>query len=150
LGIGLLIGLVRENREDDPGPLLAGVRTHALVALLAAVAAGLGVWTLVAVLVVLGAMVIASYLRNADGSPGITSEVVVIVTAMLAALARFRPDLATALAVVTAALVYAKRSLQRLAREVISPREMKDALLLAAAALVILPFLPESPVDPWG
>lgn len=150
LGIGLLVGLVRENREDDPGPLLAGVRTHALVALLAAVAAGLGVWTLVAVLVVLGAMVIASYLRNADGSPGITSEVVVIVTAMLAALARFRPDLATALAVVTAALVYAKRPLQRLAREVISPREMKDALLLAAAALVILPFLPESPVDPWG
>ena len=149
LGIGLLIGLVRENRDDD-GPLLAGVRTHALVAILAAVAVGLGPWILVTVLLVIGGMVIASYLHTADGSPGITSEIVVMVTAMLAALARFRPELAAALAVVTAALVYAKRPLQRLAREMISPREINDALLLAAAALVVLPFLPAEPVDPWG
>lgn len=150
LGIGLLIGLIQENREDDKRPLLAGVRTHALVAILAAVAVGLGQWVLIAALLVIGALVVASYLHAGDGSPGITSEIGVLVTAMLAALASLRPDLATALAVVTAGLVYAKRPLQRLAREVISPREINDALLLAAAALVVLPFLPDEPVDPWG
>lgn len=151
LGVGLLIGLIQENREDDDRrPLLAGVRTHALVAILAAVAVGFGPWVLIAAMLVLGALVVASYLHAGDGSPGITSEIGVLVTAMLAALASFRPDLATALAVVTAALVYAKRPLHRLAREVISTREMNDALMLAAAALVVLPFLPSEAVDPWG
>jgi uncharacterized membrane protein (DUF4010 family) len=35
-------------------------------------------------------------------------------------------------------------------RERLSEQELKDALLLAAAALVVLPLLPETPVDPWG
>jgi uncharacterized membrane protein (DUF4010 family) len=33
---------------------------------------------------------------------------------------------------------------------VISEHELQDALLLAGAALVVLPLLPKTPVDPWG
>jgi uncharacterized membrane protein (DUF4010 family) len=149
LGIGLLIGVVREHREPE-GPIMAGVRTHALAAILAAVAIGFGLWALLAVLVLTGTLATASYLRTAPDDPGLTSEIALLVTAMLAALARFEPTIAVALAVVAALLVYAKRPLEHLARRVISPREVADALLLAAAALVVLPFLPDQPVDPWG
>jgi uncharacterized membrane protein (DUF4010 family) len=44
----------------------------------------------------------------------------------------------------------AKDGLQRLSRDLISEQEMRDALTLAAAALVVMPVLPEEPVDPWG
>lgn len=148
LGIGLLIGVVREHREPD-GPIMAGVRTHALVAILAAVAIGFGLWALLAVLAMVGALATASYLRTSREDPGLTSEIALLVTAVLAGLARFQPTIAAALAVVAALLVYAKGPLEHLARRVISPRELSDALLLAAAALVVLPFLPDQPVDPW-
>lgn len=152
LGIGLLIGVVREHREEreDRGPIMAGVRTHALVAILAAVAMGFGVWAWLTVLALVGGLAIASYLHTGDEDPGLTSEIGLLVTAGLAGLTLAEPAIASALGVVAASLVYAKRPLQRLAREVISPRELKDALLLAASALVILPFLPDTPVDPWG
>lgn len=149
LGIGLLIGVVREHREPE-GPIMAGVRTHALVAILAAVAIGFGLWVLLAVLLLVGSLATASYLRTAVDDPGLTSEIAMLVTAMLAALARSEPTIAVALAVVVALLVYAKRPIEHLARRLISPREVSDALLLAAAALVVLPFLPDQPVDPWG
>jgi len=51
--------------------------------------------------------------------------------------------------VVVAALLFAKLPLHRFAREVLSERELQDALLLAGAALVVLPLLPSTPVDPW-
>src|SRR3546814_13410223 len=58
--------------------------------------------------------------------------------------------MAAALGVVAAILLQAKRPLHRLAREVISEGAIHDVLLLAAAALVVLPLLPDHPVDPWG
>ena len=48
IAIGLLIGVVRERQHHDGGPVAAGIRTHAMVATAAAVAAGLGPAGLVA------------------------------------------------------------------------------------------------------
>ena len=56
LGIGLLIGVVRERHAagDDGAPTRAGLRTHAILALVAAAAVQLGVAALAVVLVAVG------------------------------------------------------------------------------------------------
>lgn len=149
LGLGLLIGVVRErlHREEVA---VAGIRTHALVALGSAIAAGLGVAVLVTVLVIVGLLGLAAYLRTAAKDPGLTGEFALLLTALLAAFAQTRPVLAAATGVLVATLLFAKRPLQKFARDVVSERELQDALLLAGAALVVLPLLPGTPVDPWG
>ena len=149
LGLGLLIGVVRERLHSED-VAVAGVRTHALVALAAAIAGGLGAAVLVTVIVLVGLLAIASYLKTAAKDPGLTGEFALLVTALLAAFAQTHAVLAAATGVLVAALLFAKRPLQKFARDIISERELQDALLLAGAALVVLPLLPDTPVDPWG
>jgi uncharacterized membrane protein (DUF4010 family) len=150
IGLGLLIGVVRERANADLQHSVAGVRTHLMAALAGAVGAALGTAVLVAVILLLGALSVVSYLRTADADPGLTGEVALPVTALLAALAHSHPGLAAALAVVVATALLAKQPLHRLVRERVSEQELQDALLLAGAALVVLPLLPNEPVDPWG
>ncbi|WP_206859304.1 MgtC/SapB family protein [Lysobacter changpingensis] len=150
IAIGLLIGVVRERQHHDGGPVAAGIRTHAMVATAAAVAAGLGPAVLVAVVIAVGVLAVAAYLRTRTDDPGLTGEMALLVTATLAALARTNAAVAAALGVICAALLFAKHPLRRFARDVVSAREVQDALLLATSALVILPLLPDSAIDPWG
>ena len=153
LGIGLLIGVVRERHGAAAGtgsPTRAGLRTHALLALVAAAAVQLGAAALAVVLVAVAALAVASYWASHREDPGLTGEVALLLTPVLAAFAQREPATAAALGVVAAILLQAKRPLHRLAREVISEGEVRDLLLLAAAALVVLPLLPDHPVDPWG
>lgn len=149
LGLGLMIGVVRERRHH-PDLTKAGTRTHALVAVVGCVCWGLGVLPFVAALVVVGALAVMGYVQTADKDPGQTGEVALLMTYVLAGLARQDPPLAAGLAVLAAILLQAKSSLQRLSREWISEREMQDGLMLAASALVVMPLLPTSAVDPWG
>jgi uncharacterized membrane protein (DUF4010 family) len=93
---------------------------------------------------------VASYIRNSDGDPGLTGEVALPVTALLAAVAYSRPAFAAGLAVVVAGVLFAKRPLHQLVRERVSEQEVRDGLLLAGAALVVLPMLPSHAIDPWG
>lgn len=149
VGLGLLIGAVRERAQPDPANSVAGVRTHLLVALAGTLGAALGTAVLVTVLLLIGALMVASYVRN-EGDPGLTGEVALPVTALLAALAHSHPGLAAGIAVVVAGALFAKRPLHQLVREKLSEQELRDGLLLAGAALVVLPLLPVEPVDPWG
>ncbi|MEN9705853.1 MAG: hypothetical protein RLZZ393_1732, partial [Pseudomonadota bacterium] len=150
IGLGLLIGVVRERLHKADGATIAGIRTHALVAIVTAVATGFGLPALVAVMLLVGGLAIAAYLRTADRDQGLTGEIALLVTVLLSALAQRDAVLAAGLGVVVAGLLLAKIPLHRFAREVVSAREMQDALLLAGAALVVLPLLPSTPVDPWG
>lgn len=153
LAIGLLVGVVRERHgvgAVEGTRSIAGLRTHALVALAAAVAAQLGTAALVVALATVGALVVTSYMASQREDPGLTSEVALLLTALLGALAHSHPALAAALAVVAAILLQAKAPLHRLARDTIREGELHDMLLLAAAALVVLPLLPDHPLDPWG
>ena len=149
LGIGLMIGVVRE-RTQPPQLLPAGLRTHALVALMGCVSWMLGPWVLIAALVAVAALTLGTYLQTAQDDPGMTGEVAVLMTTVLGALAAHEAALAGALGVVVAILLQAKVPLQKISREWISEREIQDALLLGAAALVVMPLLPQEPIDPWG
>jgi uncharacterized membrane protein (DUF4010 family) len=149
VALGLMIGVVRERRHDA-GVSKAGVRTHTLVAIVGFVSLGLGPHVFIAALLALGALAVCGYLKTAHHDPGLTGEVALLVNMMLAGLARSEPALAAALGVVAAIVLQARQPLHRLSRELISEQEIQDALLLAAAALVVMPLLPQRAVDPWG
>jgi uncharacterized membrane protein (DUF4010 family) len=55
-----------------------------------------------------------------------------------------------AVGVVCAILLYAKQPLHRLSKDLINERELQDGLMLAAAALVVLPLLSQGALDVWG
>jgi hypothetical protein len=67
LSTGLLIGTVRE-RLHRPGPMKAGVRTHAIVALLGAITFDMGPNFFIAALLVTGLMVAVGYHQAAHSS----------------------------------------------------------------------------------
>eukprot|EP01030_Chromulinospumella_sphaerica_P002791 gene2791-2726_t len=149
LGVGLLIGVVRERRHE-PHVSKAGTRTHALVAMLGYVSWSLGTWPFVATVLVVGALVIGCYQATARSDPGQTGEVALLVTLMLSALAQQNPSLSAALGVLAAALLHAKHASQRISRVLITDQELQDALILVAAALVVMPLLSDQAMDPWG
>lgn len=150
LGIGLLIGLERERRKGERGSGAAGVRTHSLLALAGALAALVGDGAVVAVALVVGAFAIVSYLRTASRDPGLTGEVAMVLSYLLGALAMRHAALAAGVGVVVATLLALRSRLHRLSRDLLSEGEVRDLLLLAGAALVVWPLLPDRTVDPWG
>lgn len=150
LGLGLLIGVERERRKGEEEAIAAGVRTHALVALCGAAAYLLGPGVLVLVAFGVTALSVASYLRSPPGDMGLTGEITLVLTYLLGALALQEAMLAVSLGVLVAVLLASKQWLHRLTRELISEQEMRDLLLLAGAALIVLPLLPTEAVDPWG
>jgi uncharacterized membrane protein (DUF4010 family) len=146
LGLGLLIGTVRERQQADA---LAGVRTHALTALLGAIALKLGTPVFLIMLGLVVGLVLIGYWRSSEQDRGLTGEIALLVTALLGALALDHLRLAAGLGVVVAALLYAKASLHHFTRELLSEREVHDGLILLASALIILPLIPNHPVGPY-
>lgn len=149
LGIGLLLGVVRE-RKHAPNQAEAGLRTHTLIALLGATCWQLGIIPFTATAIILGSFVVSSYFKTAPQDPGLTGEVTVLVNFSLAALALEKMEVAAALGVLSAILLEAKRPLHRISRDIITEQEIKDALLLLASILIILPLLPSEAIDQWG
>ena len=149
LGIGLLIGI---ERERNKGPReIAGLRTFMLTSLTGAMAFALGGQiALVALACVVGLLAAIGYQQTHKRDPGLTTEVAMVTTFLLGAWSMIDPVLAAGLGVVVAILLAARTRLHRWVREVLSDQEVHDGLVLAAAALVILPLTPEGPIDPWG
>jgi len=150
IGLGLLIGAVRERAQAEGQPSVAGVRTYLMAAIAGLLGAAMGLAVLVTVLVLIGALALVSYWRTSEADPGLTGEVALPVTTLLAALAGSYPEFAAGLAVLVAGVLYAKRPLHQLVRERVSEQELRDGLLLAGAALVVMPLLPDRAIDPWG
>lgn len=149
LGIGLMIGVVRErNKLQETSK--AGIRTHALLAVLGSLSWNLGLVPFVATLIIIGAFTVASYIHTSSNDPGLTGEVSIVVTFMLAASAHQNVALAVGLGVLCAILLKAKSTIHKVTRELITEQELGEALLILASALIILPLLPSKPIDPWG
>lgn len=148
LGLGLLVGAVRERRRPEPA-VVAGLRTHALAALAGAVSLWLGLVVFAVVVALAGILAAMSYRHSQDQDPGLTGEIALVLVTLLGGLAVPLPALAGALGVVVAALLYAKAPLHRLTRDLLSERELQDGLVLLASALVILPLLPNRTLGPY-
>ena len=151
-GVGLLVGLERERskaRHGDAAP--AGIRTFTLAALAGALAGSFGSMVIAtAVLIAVAALSVAAYLRSPGGDLGLTTEVALVLMPMLGMLAHESPELTAGLGVAVALVLAARSRLHEFVRNTLTPQEVHDALLLAGAALIVLPLMPREPLDPWG
>ena len=152
LGIGLLIGVDRERTKGEgPARSAAGIRTFTLTALVGAVAGAINSDALMAaVMIGVAALAGLSYWRSPPEDPGLTSEVALVATALLGMLTMSQPVLAAGIGVVVAAVLYSRDHLHRFVRSCLNEAELRDALIFAAATLVVLPLLPDDPLDPYG
>ena len=152
LGVGLVVGLERERARDAERPRRwAGLRTFGLTSLLGGVALQTGSPVVVGVAgiaVALLAVVVAW--RAEEPDPGLTTEVALVLAFALGVLSQEAPALAFGAALVTTALLALRARLHGLARKLFSDRELQNALVLGVSAVLVLPLLPERPVDPFG
>jgi uncharacterized membrane protein (DUF4010 family) len=145
LGGGLLIGIERERRKGaGRRRALAGVRSFALAAVAGAGAQALQQPLLVAAGAMLVVLLCAmAYWRNRSADPGITTEIALLLTYVLGVTAIGNPALAAGGAVVVAILLAGRETLHHFSVDTLSETELRDGLLFAAAALILLPLLPD-------
>lgn len=156
--IGGLLGLEREKRNTREGQGAAGLRSFVLLATIGAIG-GLFAQKLqmpsVLVASILGAaaIVVTAYvagLRRHPESIGITTEIASLVTCLLGALATTgQRELAIGLGVATAAVLAYKQPLHAAVGRLESD-DVYAVLRLLLATFVVLPLLPDRPIDPWG
>jgi len=151
-GVGLLIGIEREkSKGSGPGRGPAGVRTFTLAALLGALGQlAAGTAGLIAAIGATTLLAAIAYWRSPSDDRGITTEVALILTAVLGGVAQLWPSVAAALGVLAALVLLARSRLHEFIEDKLSEREIADGLLLAAAAVVVLPILPDRAIDPYG
>jgi len=158
LAIGLLFGVERgwQEREAQPGSRAAGIRTFALVGLLGGIC---GLLAQIAGGVVLGlaAVGFAGWFgffewkeESAAGRRSATGFVVGMLAFALGAYAVMGSKLAAGSVAVVAAFLLAERDALHSFLEKLKWVELRAALTLLVMTFVLLPVLPDRPVDPWG
>lgn len=159
LFIGALVGLEREKRKADDGDIgLGGIRTFILIAMAGAVSAWLAVQldapvifaaglTLVAALVLAGHVV---GLQQGHGGPGLTTEIAAVVVYLLGGAVLFGyAQIGVVLGIVTSAVLAFKQPLHGVVRR-LGEDDIFAGLKLLIATFIVLPLLPDRPVDPLG
>jgi uncharacterized membrane protein (DUF4010 family) len=151
LGIGLLLGVERERHKGRGRDRReAGVRTFALVGLLGGLSIAVGGAATAAVaLGFVGLAAVAGYVRRGGDDPGVTTEVALVCTLLLGALAQRDPALAAGAAVAVAIVLAVRHRLHVLVRDTLSEQELHDGLLFAACALIVLPLVPDHGIGPY-
>jgi len=156
--IGAMLGIEREKHKRGEGASIGGLRTFILFSLIGALGGWLTQalatpWILAAVIVATAAAIVAGYLitaRAGGESVGLTTELAAIAACLLGALATLgQRELAVALAVVVAASLAYKQPLHGLVDR-LDPDDVFAGLRLLIATFIILPLLPDEPIDPWG
>jgi len=157
--IGALLGIERERhkREHDE-QTIGGLRTFILFALIGALGGWLTLvlespWILGATLLAALAPVLAGYVISARTLPdalGLTTELAAVAAFLLGAMTTLGyRDLAVGLGVMVAAVLAYKQPLhglvQRLDRD-----DVYAGLRLLIDTFIVLPLLPDKPIDPWG
>jgi len=152
LGIGILIGIEREQSEHMAGKdASAGVRTFALASLIGAISMMTGGVPLLAVAVAaVGTVRIVWVVQQGDPTIGLTTSLTLVAVALLGALATETALLAAGVGVVIASLLAAREVLRGFSRTVLTAAELRDGLILGVSVLVILPVLPDFNFGPGG
>src|SRR5258708_1803205 len=158
LAIGLLVGIERgwQEREGAEGSRTAGIRTYALVGLLGGVWAALtpkfGALPLaVAAAAFAGAFTLFQYREvSAKEQFSVTGTVAGMLVFALGAYAVVgEMEIAGAAGAATVALLAARQNLHEFLRKLTWP-ELRSGVLLLAMTFVLLPVLPNRPLDPFG
>lgn len=165
VAVGALVGAERHWRErgEDDGQRTAGLRTYTLVGMFGGVAGALELalrggansWPglllagfFVAFSVVFGLFQYRE--QQADNTYSVTSTIAAMLTFALGALAVLGDmRIAGAAGVVLVAILAAREALHRFV-EALTFAELRSAIVLLAMTFVILPFIPDSPVGPFG
>jgi len=149
LGVGLLVGVERERRKGrGPRREAAGLRSFTLVTVAGALAQSLAPGALVAVGgAAVAALAALAYWRSVrlaqpDGDPGTTTEIALFVAYLVGVQCALQPVVGAACGALLAGLLAARDRLHRLATEALSEVELRDALVLAGIALVVVPLAP--------
>lgn len=158
LAIGVLVGIERgwQLRAEAEGERAAGLRTFALSGLLGGIAAALSAVTAPVTLGLIALAYTAAFTAfhfleaSRDNNFSVTGVVAGILTFALGAYAVLG-DLAVAVAgaVAMTALLALKQPLHRWVGA-LSWLEIRAGLILLAMTFLLLPVLPDRPVDPWG
>lgn len=151
MGIGLLVGAERERHKGfGPHRRSAGIRTFGGAALLGFAAQSLqSAFLLSASVLALGALTVTAYQQSRQHDPGLTSEVAILLTCLLGALALPSPELASIMGIALAAMLAAREEMHRFVHQVITAQELKDVIVFLAAALILLPLSPDRYTGPY-
>jgi uncharacterized membrane protein (DUF4010 family) len=151
--LGLLLGVERERRKRERGhDTIAGLRTFGLVGFLGGLASYLAVpYTVVAGAIAVGALALAGYVLDPDRArdKGLTTEVALLLTYVLGALALSRPDVAGVAAIVVTTLLAFRSRLHHFVQNALREQELHDGLLLLVFAFVALPLAPNVDMGPY-
>lgn len=143
LGCGLILGIEREHRKANQ-LAFAGVRSISLTAVLGVLAQATDLALPAGLLI--AALCIISYLRSTKNDLSVTTQLAFFLSFVIGAISLDNPEIAAAAAVIVALTLNWRRDLHRFAQVTLKATELRDALLLAAAALVALPLLPNEPL----
>ena len=157
--IGALLGIERERhkRELDE-QTIGGLRTFILFALIGALGGWLTLvlespWILAAALLAALAPVLAGYVISARTQPdalGLTTELAAVAACLLGAMTTLGyRELAVGLGVMVAAVLAYKQPLHGIVNR-LDREDIYAGLRLLIATFIVLPLLPNQPVDPWG
>jgi uncharacterized membrane protein (DUF4010 family) len=159
LVIGALVGTEREKSKALSGNVgIGGVRTFILFALSGAVGGWLAqalqsAWLLVATVGAVAALTVAGYLTQARVKPeavGLTTETAAVTVCLLGgACTAGYAQVALALGVAVSAVLAYKEPMHGLVAR-LGADDIAAGVKLLAASLIVLPLLPNEPVDPWG
>lgn len=153
---GFAIGLQREmkilyeNKKHDFG----GARTFSMIGLIGYISAWLNLhvpFFLLTASLILGALLITAYIINSsEAENGITTEISALVTFFAAAMLAYeKATLAVFVAIVVLFILNSKDKITEYAK-VIEKKDLSAAIIFAMMTFVVLPILPDKPIDPWG
>ncbi|MBW2281425.1 MAG: MgtC/SapB family protein [Deltaproteobacteria bacterium] len=157
LCLGALVGLERQVAQEESGGEkdFPGVRTFAFTALLGALAVlvsrELGPWLGVALFAAISTFLVLRYRYDAAtrDDPGYTTEIASLCTFAVGVLAQSdKLLLATVVTIAMVALLRSKRVLHR-AGELLSPVDMEALIRFLVITGIVLPLLPDDPIDPF-
>lgn len=157
LAIGVLVGIERgwQEREAAPGERVAGIRTYGLSSFLGGLcgflqpATGPILPTAVFVFFCITILVFSSMQAAREEHYSATAAIAAISVFMLGFSAVVADMTATAAsAVAMTALLAAREPLHGFLRR-LTWLELRAALILLTMTVVILPILPDEPIDPW-
>jgi len=149
LGGSILIGIERERHKGSgPSRGLAGVRTFALAGFCGVIGHfAQEPWVMVVGALFIAALGAIAYYRDLGAAPGLPPELALFVTYLLGIVAATNAELASAGFVVVACLLAGKTRLHHFATKTLTSVELRDGLLLAAAALVVYPLVPNRTIS---